>query len=113
MLIGIAGNGFAGPLAGQGLEGESRAGEPAATDMRVAAAMCAGCHSPASPRGTETAIPAIDGLSASALSRMLVAFREGERENPVMNLIARAFSPEEISALAAVLAAPGPVTPHD
>lgn len=104
LLIGIAGS----SLAGQSLAGERHAGERAAADMRVAASMCAGCHSPASPQGAASAIPATAGLSADALAQMLVAFREGERENPVMNLIARAFSPEEITALAAVLAAPRP-----
>lgn len=75
--------------------------------------MCASCHSPASTQGAETAIPAIASLSASALSRMLVAYREGERKNPVMNLIARAFSPEELSAIAAVIAAPDPVSRNE
>lgn len=92
-----------------GIAGKSLAGDPPSADMQVAATMCAGCHAPASSDGAETAIPSMTGLSASVLSRMLVAFREGERENSVMRLIARAYSPEELSAIAAIIASPAPV----
>jgi cytochrome c553 len=72
----------------------------AAREAPPGAASCSGCH------GTEaTAIPRLAGGDQEELARLLAAFRSGERPATVMDRIAKGFTPEEIGAIAAWLAA--------
>jgi sulfide dehydrogenase cytochrome subunit len=82
------------------------AGLPAAAEdprADMLAGSCAACH------GTDGqspgSIPAIAGISAEDMVRLLQAYRSGEATGTVMNRIARGFTDEEIIALAAHFAA--------
>jgi cytochrome c len=58
---------------------------------------CTACHR---ATGGED-IPSIAGLAPSVFITSLAAYRNGEREHPVMNMVASRLGDEEIAALAA------------
>jgi cytochrome c553 len=60
------------------------------------ASSCSGCHGEASP---------IAGKDAATMTGKLNAFRSGARPSTVMGRIAKGFSTEELSAIAAWWAA--------
>jgi sulfide dehydrogenase cytochrome subunit len=60
------------------------------------ASSCSGCHGEASP---------IAGKDAATMTAKLNAFRSGARPSTVMGRIAKGFSTEELSAIAAWWAA--------
>ena len=51
------------------------------------------------------AIPAIAGIAAEDMARLLTEYRSGALEGTVMNRIARGFTDDEIAAIAAHFAA--------
>lgn len=59
---------------------------------------CATCHRPGA-RG-QGGIPAIMGLPADQFVALMRAYRDRQRENPVMQAIAARLAPDEIEALA-------------
>ncbi len=63
------------------------------------AASCTGCH-PAKA-GVATDVPQLSGRSAADLTAAMRAYRAGQRPATVMDRIAKGFSDDEISALAA------------
>lgn len=67
---------------------------------RNKARICTGCHG---PNGISRipSNPSLAGLSQDYLVEQLHAFREGSRENPTMNSIARNLTDADIAALAA------------
>ena len=73
-------------------------------NVAVIAAACTGCHGAAVSPGAG-AIPAIAGLDASALSERMRGFKQAGAEVTVMNRITKAYSDEEIDALAHYFAA--------
>lgn len=60
---------------------------------------CATCHQASGRR--DGGIPAITGLPAGQFVALMRAYKERQRENPVMQAIAARLSREEIEALAA------------
>ena len=71
------------------------------------AATCAACHR---LDGHDRAIPSIVGLSEEQLVTAMRAFKSGERSGPIMRLMARSLSDEEIAILARYFAAGGKET---
>ena len=67
------------------------------------AASCSGCH--AVNARTKTAIPRIQGRSASDIVTAMADFRSGKHASTVMDRIAKGFSDDETQAIAAWLAA--------
>lgn len=70
-------------------------------DPGLAAEACAGCHGEVHDESTP--IADLASLSPAAIVEAMAAFRSGERDNPVMSRIARAYSTVEVAALAEVL----------
>lgn len=94
-------------LAGCSDAGKSRLAEAASnTDTpevllahgRQQSRLCLGCHG---PRGVSQVVsyPSIAGKSKEQLAYELVAFRNGERVNPLMNSVAKSLSDRDIQAL--------------
>jgi sulfide dehydrogenase cytochrome subunit len=75
----------------------------AAGDPPPGATGCSGCHSPAGKAAT--AIPPITGRDEKELVTEMEAFREGKRPATVMTRLMKGFTPEEMRAIAAWLAA--------
>lgn len=67
----------------------------------ILAGSCAACHGPEGR--SPGAIPAIDGLPAEDMARLLGEYRSGALAGTVMNRIARGFTDDEIAAIAAHL----------
>jgi sulfide dehydrogenase cytochrome subunit len=68
-------------------------------DSALLASTCSGCHT-GSARIT-TAIPRIAGLPEVVLAEAMRAFRAGQRPATVMDRIAKGFTEDEITQLAA------------
>lgn len=64
---------------------------------------CTACHRAAGGEG----IASIAGLAPSVFIMGLIAYRDGEREHPVMNMVASRLGDEEIAALAAYFESAG------
>ena len=77
----------------------------AAMDQPVGAASCTGCHAPAGR--AQTALPMIAGRNADELTAAMEAFRTGERPATLMDRIVKGFTPAEVRAISAWLAAQG------
>ncbi|MCK9531181.1 MAG: cytochrome c4 [Gammaproteobacteria bacterium] len=67
-------------------------------------AVCAGCHGP-DGNSMMPMFPKIAELDAGYISRQLQAFREGQRQDPVMAPMAAALSDEDIRDIAAFFSA--------
>lgn len=69
---------------------------------------CMGCHGPEGISRVDS-YPSLAGRSQEYLEEQLEAFRSGERDNPMMNSIARNLSDEAVEALSHYYASlPGP-----
>lgn len=68
------------------------------------AAVCAGCHG-ADGNSTNPAWPSLAGQLPAYFSIQLRAFRQGTRDNPMMNGLAKGLSDDDIEDLAAYFAA--------
>ena len=66
------------------------------------AATCAACHR---LDGHDRGIPSIVGLSEEQFVSVMMAFKSGERSGPIMHIMARSLSNEEIAILARYFAA--------
>ena len=76
---------------------------------RNLAAACASCHGPEGvSRG---GIPSLAGKNAAELIRAMQEFRDGRRPSTVMQQLARGYSDEDVSLIAAWLAARKPEHP--
>ena len=76
------------------------AGSPAlGADPQALASGCSSCHTNSDT--LTTAIPKIRGLPEAAIAEALRAFRAGQRPATVMDRIAKGFTDEEITQLAA------------
>jgi cytochrome subunit of sulfide dehydrogenase len=74
-----------------------------AAEMPAGASSCSGCH--AASAAVQTPVPRLVGVPAPQIVTAMQAFRTGQRPATVMDRIAKGFSEEEISALAAWYAA--------
>jgi cytochrome c553 len=79
---------------GQGMPASHKAAAPGASS-------CGGCHGLRPVAGQ--AVPPIAGRPASEIKEAMAAFQAGERPATIMTRIARGFSAEETSAIAAWL----------
>ncbi len=61
------------------------------------AVACGGCH----PRAPGAAIVPLAGMPAESIAASMRAFRTGERPATVMDRIAKGFSDDEVTAIAA------------
>ncbi len=61
---------------------------------------CFTCHK----SGATDGIPALTGRPGGEIALALIAFKSGDRKNPIMNAIAAELDPSEIGMLAAFLA---------
>lgn len=69
---------------------------------------CMGCHGPEGISRVDS-YPSLAGRSQAYLEEQLEAFRSGERDNPMMNSIARNLNDEAVEALSHYYASlPGP-----
>jgi len=76
------------------------AGSPAlGADPQALASGCSSCHTNSDT--LTTAIPKIRGLPEAAIAEALRAYRAGKRPATVMDRIAKGFTDEEITQLAA------------
>ncbi|MFJ4375163.1 c-type cytochrome [Pseudomonas japonica] len=77
-----------------------------------AAMACQGCHGADGLGMAAAGFPRLAGLPAAYLSKQLRDFRDGTRQNPIMQPLAAALSDEEIAAVTDRLAAmPAPAAP--
>ena len=65
------------------------------------AAACASCHR---LDGGGTGIPAVVGLDQTSITQAMLAYRSGARASQVMQVVARALTPEQIASVARYLA---------
>ncbi|HGG05933.1 MAG TPA: cytochrome c [Aliiroseovarius sp.] len=64
---------------------------------------CAGCHGPLGA-SVNTKIPPLAGQDAAQFTLTMQAYRDGTRQGTIMNRVARAYSDDEIAAMAAYFA---------
>jgi len=65
---------------------------------------CAACHGVNGAGNASIGAPALAGLPASVIDGLLMQMAEGQNGNPLMQSIAKALSPDEMSAVAAYFA---------
>ncbi|MEZ5857042.1 MAG: cytochrome C [Hyphomicrobiaceae bacterium] len=70
-----------------------------ADDAPAGASSCSGCH-PRSARAT-TPVPSLAGRKAVDIEAEMAAFKSGARPSTIMSRLAKGFSEQEISAIAA------------
>lgn len=75
----------------------------AAPSAEAIARNCVVCHGPKEAGQLE--IPKLANYPARKMVEMLTGFRDGQKEATIMNRIAKAFTDEQIQALAAHFAA--------
>ena len=62
---------------------------------------CVTCHS---QKGVDKGIPAINGLDAEVFATVMHAYKAGDMEHPVMQMVARRLDGEQIASLAVYFA---------
>ena len=62
---------------------------------------CVTCHS---QKGVDKGIPAINGLDAEGFATVMHAYKAGDMEHPVMQMVARRLDGEQIASLAVYFA---------
>ena len=62
---------------------------------------CVTCHS---QKGVDKGIPAINGLDAEVFATVMHAYKVGDMEHPVMQMVARRLDDEQIASLAVYFA---------
>jgi cytochrome c553 len=76
------------------------AGEAQAASLPPAgASSCSGCH--ATAKGAETQVPSLTGRNPADIEAAMRDFRSGARPATVMGTIAKGFTDDEITAIAA------------
>ncbi|CAG2133104.1 hypothetical protein LMG31506_01166 [Cupriavidus yeoncheonensis] len=79
--------------------------DASAQRARNHAAACTNCHGPQGRPPAGSPIPALAGRSQSELVSQMQAFKAGKRPATVMHQIARGYSDDQITAIAAWFAA--------
>ena len=77
----------------------------AADDIEAKAQTCAACHGQNGVPIEPKTVPIISGQQQSYLMKQLRDYRNGERDNPIMTLIAKSLAEDELRKLAAYFAA--------
>lgn len=97
-LLVTAGCAQAAPAAG----GDARAGAALAATGKATAGVpaCIACHGAKGEGNAAAGFPRLAGIGAAYLERQLDAFANGQRQNPVMQPIAKALQPAERRAVA-------------
>jgi cytochrome c553 len=98
-------------LAAAAAAGPATAADPARGAARAAEA-CAACHG-VDGRSTQPGIPSLAGQPAEFITLQMILFREGLRQVPAMNEVARGLPDPAIEDLAAHYAALPPGPPPD
>ena len=62
---------------------------------------CVACHS---QTGVDKGIPSINGLDAEGFATIMLAYKTGDMEHPVMQMVAGRLDDEQISSLAVYFA---------
>ena len=62
---------------------------------------CVACHS---QTGVDKGIPSINGLDAEGFATILLAYKSGDMEHPVMQMVAGRLDTEQIASLAVYFA---------
>ena len=62
---------------------------------------CVTCHS---QKGVDKGIPAINGLDAEVFASVMHAYKDGDMEHPVMQMVAGRLDHEQIASLAVYFA---------
>ena len=62
------------------------------------ASSCSGCHA---RKGVDTAVPPLEGRTATDIVAQMQAFRTGQKPATVMDRIAKGFTDAEVEAIAA------------
>ena len=62
---------------------------------------CVTCHS---QKGVDKGIPAINGLDAEVFASVMHAYKAGDMEHPVMQMVARRLDAEQIASIAVYFA---------
>ena len=83
----------------------AQAQDGAAAQVRGWAATCAACHGTDGKAVAGGAMLRLAGLEAGYIQEQMRAFRDGKRAATVMHQIAKGYSDEQITALAAFFAA--------
>jgi cytochrome subunit of sulfide dehydrogenase len=73
--------------------------------IRSLAATCANCHGTDGAAAAGQPMPRLAGLQASYISEQMQAFRDGKRPATVMHQLAKGYTDEQITAIAAFFAA--------
>ncbi len=81
------------------------AADAAAGEKLYAAKGCMACHGPGGKSANPAAFPSTAGLDAAYIEEQMKAFRSGTRNNPLMTPMATGLTDQEITDLAAYLAA--------
>lgn len=82
-----------------------QAQDAASAQVRGWAATCAACHGTDGKAVAGGAMLRLAGLEAGHIAEQMRAFRDGKRAATVMHQIAKGYSDEQITALAAFFAA--------
>lgn len=91
-------------LSGVAQASETKAAKPdVAAGEAKATAVCGACHTADGSRGAPT-YPILQGQHPEYLVKQLTEFKEGKRKNAVMNGMAAALSPEDMTNVAAFYA---------
>jgi cytochrome c553 len=86
----------------------SATAKPDLAKGQATAAVCAGCHSVDGSRGLP-ANPILQGQHPEYLTKQLVEFKEGKRENAIMKGIASALSEDDMRNVSAYYASKAPL----
>lgn len=101
----LAGALFVCAIAPARAEPAKSAAEAALPEAAAVARTCAICHAPsAKARATEGSIPRLQGQPQEALEKALLEFKAGDRAGTIMNRIAKGYSDETLSGVAAYFA---------
>ena len=76
-----------------------------ADDIEAKAQLCAACHGESGIPNDPKTVPVIWGQQQSYLVKQLHDYRSGDRENPIMSVIAKGLAQEDLRKIAAYFAA--------
>lgn len=103
-------SGIAISLASPAIAQDSKAATPAAPGAEVPVSMCIGCHSIPGYQASFPyvyRVPKIGGQSQQYIEAALKAYRQGARNHPSMEAVAKGLTDQQISAVAAYYAGRG------
>jgi len=87
---------------------DAKAGEVLAKKGAAAVAPCMQCHGPNGEGQAATAYPRLAGQNQAYLEKQLQDFKQARRQNPLMQAMVQALSPQQISDVTAYYASLAP-----